>query len=679
VRKFLLILLLASPAYGANLTTFWANDGSEKIARQDIYPDGDVSKTLTTNWDGDTASTFGGRNETVSLVLYMKAGASAATEVTVVVSSLTGPSGDGIVSVEVSSMNVYNWENRPIEVFYARYLQIEGMSQLMMEPSEYDAYHYPPRFRRPCTVNVNGACAPDGGTLFTDRPDHNKFYPEILVPWEAVRHSSFTVAASSSQAIWIDYYIAKNKTPGVYRGSITVKEGVTVSTTIPVELTVKGFTLPDAPNFKSVINVGRSDIAWRHYGTRDADDTANQLATRNRYHQFLKRHKMSSMGGESVAQDYPTAEFTAKLNGSLYSNASGYYNAPGVDTPDPYFSIGTYGAWQSGAGWSTTNAATFCTKVNAWANWFAANSPTTVSWLYLTDEPADLTDTNKWSTWMSTSCAQNASYRVKSMVTASHVGVNSGATYLQFPFSTTYMSASSTTINTTVSSYTTHQDAAWYYNTYTPFTGLSMTEAGGYEPREVPIGFYKKNVMNWFFWESTYWTGSNNGYCRTPDDNDIWNDAQTFGCSSALAYNTVKGMTDYQFANGDGVLMYPGKDTYDTANSYGLNGPFASWRLKMFRRGIQDVDYFVMANEANPTATTTALNVLVGGKVAWEYNCFSLGDCSYGYGPRGFSEDASDYEAQRLVLADLIPSGATGSTSTSLTGSIIFGGGVTIR
>ena len=186
-------------------------------------------------------------------------------------------------------------------------------------------------------------------------------------------------------------------------------------------------------------------------------------------------------------------------------------------------------------------------------------------------------------------------------------------------------------------------------------------------------------------WESTYYTGSNNSWCRTPDDNDIWNNAQTFGCLEPgsgtagydVTYNSIKGMTSYQYANGDGVLVYPGNDTYDTANSYGLNGPIASWRLKMFRRGVQDADYLAMAYAENPSSTTAILNEIVGGRVMWEYGCFTEADCSYGYGERGFSQDANDYETQRLALADLIPADDGGTTPGVY--PTIFGGGRLFR
>jgi len=676
--RALLILIVSSaaPAWAGNLDAFWVSDGSHKIARQDFFPGGASSNTITTNWDGDTGKTFGGKNETVSLVLYMRAGESAATDVSVHLSSFTGPSGAGIVSDEVTLANVYNWQNRPAEMFYVRYLPVQGMSQLMMDPSEYEARHYPPRFRRPCTGTA--PCSPSG--TWTDRQDHNKFYPEILVPYEAVRASSFTVAASSSQAIWMDVYIGKDKTPGVYTSEITVREGVTVSTRIPVELTVYNFTLPDKANFRAVGMMAGEQVNLRHQN-EEYSESAAQVATRNRYRQYFKRHKIDSMIGDDAASgvDAPNAEHRGRLNGSLFSAASGYYNAPGQDTPDSLYSIGTYGSWQGATGWSTTNATSFCDKIDTWASWFATNSPDTLVWLYLEDEPANLTNSNKWSTWVSTSCAHSGSFRVKSMVTDSHYKANSDAPYLEIPVSTSYMGTSSQTVHVTVSSYTTNQDGAWYYNAYTPWTGIFMGEADGYEPRQIAWGAYKKNVMNWFIWETTHWFAMSHTWCQGGYGNNynIWDTMQTFGCRDNLTNNSVKGLTDYQYANLDGVLAFPGTDAIDTGESYGIDGPIGSWRLKMFRRGIQDADYLSMAQDISPSTVTSALSEIVGGKVMWEYNCADLGDCTYGYGERGFSQDASDYEAQRLVLAEALDGETPAPTPSG--SSVIFGGGVDLR
>ena len=55
--------------------------------------------------------------------------------------------------------------------------------------------------------------------LWTDRPDHDLNYPDVLVPIELV--PTFTIAQGRNQSIWSDIFIAKNQTPGTYTGTVT--------------------------------------------------------------------------------------------------------------------------------------------------------------------------------------------------------------------------------------------------------------------------------------------------------------------------------------------------------------------------------------------------------------------------------------------------------------------------
>jgi Domain of unknown function (DUF4091) len=64
-------------------------------------------------------------------------------------------------------------------------------------------------------------------------------------------------------------------------------------------------------------------------------------------------------------------------------------------------------------------------------------------------------------------------------------------------------------------------------------------------------------------------------------------------------------------------LFYPGTDKLFPSESYGLNGPIASLRMKYWRRGITDIDYVVMAASKDAAATQAIVNKMVP-KVLWE-------------------------------------------------------------
>jgi len=115
----------------------------------------------------------------------------------------------------------------------------------------------------------------------------------------------------------------------------------------------------------------------------------------------------------------------------------------------------------------------------------------------------------------------------------------------------------------------------------------------------------------------------------------------------------VRGQAGWNYFNGDGVLFYPGTDTRFPAESYGLSGPFASLRLKMWRRGIQDVDYLTLAAAINPTRTAQIVNEMVP-LVLWEYGVDDPDDPTWVRTDISWSTNPDDWEAARAELADII-------------------------
>jgi hypothetical protein len=127
---------------------------------------------------------------------------------------------------------------RPIELFYVRYLQIKGLS--FFGYGKWDERSIPLRFRRPWKGNGVGQ------GFWEDRPDHDKFYPDILVPMELV--PTFDIQAGQNQSVWADIYIPKTAQPGTYTGTVVIKESGVESRAVPVQLTVYNFELPDTPS-----------------------------------------------------------------------------------------------------------------------------------------------------------------------------------------------------------------------------------------------------------------------------------------------------------------------------------------------------------------------------------------------------------------------------------------------
>jgi hypothetical protein len=132
---------------------------------------------------------------------------------------------------------------------------------------------------------------------------------------------------------------------------------------------------------------------------------------------------------------------------------------------------------------------------------------------------------------------------------------------------------------------------------------------------------------------------------------NLFQQAQTFGCYSDD--DAVQGETGWNYTNGDGVLFYPGTDLRYPGDSYGLLGPLASLRLKLWRRGIQDVDYLTMAAAIDPVRTAEIVDEIIP-QVLWELGVESEEDPTYVYSDISWSTDPDVWEAAREELADII-------------------------
>ena len=115
------------------------------------------------------------------------------------------------------------------------------------------------------------------------------------------------------------------------------------------------------------------------------------------------------------------------------------------------------------------------------------------------------------------------------------------------------------------------------------------------------------------------------------------------------------GETGGNYLNGDGVLFYPGTDVRYPEDSYGINGPFASLRLKHWRRGIQDVDYLTLAATIDPASTEEIVNTIIP-RVLWEYGVSDPGDPTWVLTDISWSNDPDIWENARAKLADIIES-----------------------
>jgi hypothetical protein len=624
-----------------NIAQVWANDGGDKITRDELRATGDPGAVHNSVWDGATISLFGARNEVVAFNLVLEAPTTNATNVNVSLTSLSGPGGVGITTTAASGDGVFNYVGRNIELFYVRYLEIKGVStDLFFLGYDYDERHIPARCRRPYDEETG-----EGSGVWEDRPCHNKLYPDIAVPLEL--QSPFTITAGTNQSIWGDIYIPKTVPAGIYTGTIVVTEDSTLARQIPINLHVYDFALPDLPNTRTMLYLCRECINDRYLGEDNAyPDPGTPVYTQSleladRHFQIAHRHKISLID-EYIELNRMDETWTDRLSGELFTAARGY-DGVGVGVGNNVYSIGTYGSWP----WQGGTQAEMWGNTDAWVNWFDSQAFTTPTdyFLYLIDESHDYPQTEQWAGWINGN--PGPGQRLMSLATIALPTAAANTPALDIPTSWVALGITNEW-QSAADSYQADPNKRFYlYNGTRPATGSFATEDDGVALRVLAWAQYKKKIERWFYWEATYY---NNDQGNTGQTN-VFQTAQTYGNLDEI--DSVLGETGWNYLNGDGVLLYPGTDTrYPDAN-YGVTGPFASLRLKHWRRGIQDVDYLTLAAAIGPTRTAEIISATIP-QVLWEYGVSDPEDPTWVLTDVSWSADPDDWEAARAELAGII-------------------------
>jgi hypothetical protein len=642
----LCLLALASAPARAQVVAVWANDGGDKVLKEERRAVGNPSQVLSKVWDGNQVKLFGARNEVLGFSVQLEAGDDpGAPQVSVSMSALTGPNGAKISSVPATGDGVFDWTQRNVELFYVRYLQVHGLSTISYE--DYDERHVPSKMRRPWTGDGVGV----GG--WADRPGADKSFPDIMVPLELV--PQFDIAADQTQSVWVDIFIPVGTPVGAYTATLTVSEQGVVTHKIPVQLTVRSFTLPAEPTSKAAADLGYQDINERYTGKTDpkagSDNEALSRLVRDRHFQLAHRHKIalidSNLGSEAWDSDSPRPEWLPRLDGTLFSPQYGY-SGPGVFTGNGLYSIGTYGTW----GWKgDDDEQSMWTHADKWESWFEKYSPDTERFLYLVDESTDYPQTERWAKWLKDDPGLGG--KLPSFATLSLPDALTSVPDLTISCSWATIGDPAVwqpAANKVLATYGAKQMYA--YNGKRPSSGSFATEDDGVALRELPWGQYKKGMYRWYFWESTYYNSYQDGQGET----NLFETAQTMGAQGKIdPKHPEYGLTGHDYANGDGVLFYPGTDKLFPQDSYGVNGPFASLRLKMWRRGIQDVDYIALASKVDSARVQRIVNRMVP-KALWDYGVADTKDPTWMKTDISWSINPDDWEAARAELADIIES-----------------------
>jgi len=540
--------------------TVWAAGDGTKVRQDDVQHPGREGNAA---WDGEAVRIFGARNETVAFQLFVEAGERPLTVTGLSVSwSRSGPRA---------------------EVFSEHYLDIKAPTP----DDEHGGWFW---YR---------AAAP----AFTPGP-----VPDALVPFSARPGRGglpVAVLPGKLQGFWFDVELPvwPPLAPGGVRGQVTVttNRGTLV---VPVALEVLDLVLPDDDPVKTMVYM--SDVERRH-GREDP-------GLRHAYRLMAHRHRFDvaegvGLEGLPAYRQYLTGEaFTAKRG----------YDGPGQGQGIAVFGVGFYGAVSD----SETREQLW-RKFDSYAEWFSANAPRVLPFIYLIDEPGP-----KMFPWV----------REKSAWIKDNPGPGG-----KLPVFLTKNPRPE--LEGAIDIWATVADQVdlgrlaeekrkgrrwWFYNGMRPMSGAVTIDAPATDFRVQPWLCWLNGVELWFYWESTHWQHNHSGP-RAGLDQNVWTDPVTFTSGDVNV-------------NGDGTLFYPGEDACFPDQDRGVPGPISSIRMKNLRRGQQDVAYLRLALARG---MTTATRRLAQGLVPRGFSAADAGQ------PASWPADGDAFEEVRAKLARL--------------------------
>lgn len=631
-----------APLAPGNISYVWANSGEDKVTRRELRASRDPEAVYNAVWDGKTITLSGARNEVVSFNLILEAPSREAQQIEISLTSLNRPDGRAISTQLARGDQVFNYVDRHLELFYVRYLEIKGVStDLFFSGYDYDERHLPARCRRPYDPETG-----EGRGDWEDRPCHNAFYPDIAVPLEL--HAPFSIPAGTNQSIWGDITIPKTASPGLYQGTLLIFESDILIWEIPLRLQVRDFTLPDLPSARTMLHICRECLAERYLGTAYPEPgTAlyRQYTTLlERHFQLAHRHKVSLIDTYQPIQNLDEYWLGA-LTGELFTPEAGY-DGIGVNVGNNVYAVGTYGSWP----WQDEGRAAMWENSDRWVEWFQdqAFSTPTDCFLYLIDESDDYAQIQQWATWLEEN--PGPGNQLRSLATLDLPTAAEQTPALDIPASWAGIGDREDWVEPLRQYLGSPDHQVYLYNGSRPGTGSFAIEDEGVSLRALAWTQYKMNIDRWFYWNATYYENFQGNTGPT----NVFQTAQTYG--NRDGFDPVYGETGENYLNGDGVLMYPGTDTRYPEESYELLGPFASLRLKHWRRGIQDVDYLTLAAAIDPARTADIVEEMIP-EVLWEYGVEDPADPTWVRTDISWSTDPDRWEEARSQLAEIIEKG----------------------
>ncbi len=452
-------------------------------------------------------------------------------------------------------------------------------------------------------------------------PSRGGLLPDPLIPVEAAPPWApypMAVAAGEHGVVWIDIELGERELPaGQYRGSIQVRGarqdaagGTQELGRIPVELELGPQVLPYAP-VRTMVYFDPEEITGRIGG---------QKAVRQ-HQQLMHRHRLSTVFPLSSAAE--VRAHRDALTGALYTAEQGY-QGPGQGVGADVVVIGAYGALDDPEPPKLARVDAMLAELERLG---IEDKPGTRDvFLYAIDEDCESDRGPRWRAALRSS-ASTRLRRLRVGQTCSEPPASQGVDLVMM-FASAYQRGSAEQARKA-------GKRVWIYNGMLPHTGAFLTDGPWLSLRANAWIQASYGIERWFYWESTFWNDDNHG---GQGPYDPWATAETF-------HNA-----DGDHCNGDGVLVYPGRQQQGSWRSVGIDGVLPSMRLKQWRRGIADAGYLKLARR---------IDAVRADRIARELVPTALDSAEHSPRPPWPTEGAPYLHARRKLF-ELIRQGAAG-------------------
>jgi hypothetical protein len=390
------------------------------------------------------------------------------------------------------------------------------------------------------------------------------WYPDALIPFlnpitgERVKDARFVAVPFDmwkgiNEVIWVDVFVPKDTIPGDYKGELTVTVGGKEALTVPINLTVWDFALPDVPSMKADFGGYERTAKWHNVNANSQEFQQIEM----RYCQAMADNRICPMIPDYLHPkpnpdgSISTEETHAKLKEfieKMHVNSFQIRFSPGYPYPDPL------GADRDKAIRYLRNIYDYL-DANGWAD---------MAYTYMIDEPNDAEAYDKVRAFAK--LLHEANPKLKFLCTEQ--------TKTQDPNWGDFYGY----VDIWVPLWPLHDeenaqerlnagDELWSYTALcqgdkpSPFWQLDFPVLN----YRIPMwGSWRYQMTGLLYWSVVFWDQMK----------DPWLDQ----------------LTIYRNYNGDGSLLYPGMDA-------GIDGPVTSIRLKNIREGMEDYEYLKILSD----------------------------------------------------------------------------------